>query len=462
MQESLDAFALANEVANRNFTDERLTRRLRRIVAGLAADPEASLPRLFDSAGLEAVYRFFSNHRVMPNDILRPHFEATRQRTEGRDFLVVHDTTQFLFRADGEREGLGRVKRSTAMSKQGFFLHASLAVAADGTRRPLGAAAFYTWVRGPERSGTEYQRWEAQIRESSQRLGGLEHAIHVMDREADDYQMFDALVADDIRFVARVLTDRRVETNNVVSKLREVVREQPATVEREVPLTRRKPKTNPQTNKTHPPRDARTAKLAISATSVTLIRPKHVSETSSKPSLELNVVRVWEPHPPEDVEPIEWLLYTTEPVDSPEQQLAIVDHYRARWVIEEFFKAIKTGCSFEARQLEDYEGLVNLLATFVPIAYQCLLLRSEARRTPQAEAKSVLSGDHIEVLRALGRIKLPEHPTARDVYLAVAALGGHIKYNGDPGWRTLAYGFEKLATLTEGWIAAKLQLRRDQ
>ena len=460
MQEPLDACALANEVANRNFSDQRLTSRLRKIVAGLAANPEASLPRLFDSAGLEAVYRFFSNHRVMPNDILKAHFEATRQRTQGRDFLILHDSTPFLFRAHGERKGLGRIKRNTAMSKEGFFLHASLAVAADGTRRPLGAAAFHTWVRGAERSGTEYQRWEAQIRESSERLDGLKCAIHVMDREADDYQMFGALVGDGIRFVARALSDRRLETDEGVSKLREFVRTQTMTVEREVTLTLRKPKNNPQTNKTHPPRATRAAKLQVSGTRVTLLRP--MSSRSIQPTLDVNVVRVWEPDPPDAAEPVEWLLYTTEPIDSPEQQLAVVDHYRTRWVIEEFFKAIKTGCSFEARQLEDYEGLVNLLATFFPIAYQCLLLRSEARRAPEADAKTVLSADHIEVLRVLGRLKLPEHPTTRDVYLAVAALGGHIKYNGEPGWRTLGYGFQKLAALTEGWLAAKLQLRRDQ
>jgi hypothetical protein len=33
-----------------------------------------------------------------------------------------------------------------------------------------------------------------------------------------------------------------------------------------------------------------------------------------------------------------------------------------RWTIEECLKAIKTGCEFEKRQLQDYEALVNLLA----------------------------------------------------------------------------------------------------
>src|SRR4051812_23128972 len=190
MQEPLDHQALANEVADVNFDDERLNRRLRSIVGTLAANPQVSLPRAFDSAGLEAAYRFFANQRVMPDQILSAHFGATGERTANEDFIVVHDSTDFQFRPEGAREGLGRVKSGAKNGKQGFFFHASLAVAADGSRRPLGLAAFKTWVRGPERSGVEYQRWEDQLRQASEQLDAKTRAIHVMDREADDYQMF--------------------------------------------------------------------------------------------------------------------------------------------------------------------------------------------------------------------------------------------------------------------------------
>lgn len=140
----------------------------------------------------------------------------------------------------------------------------------------------------------------------------------------------------------------------------------------------------------------------------------------------------------------------------------MIDYYRARWMIEEYNKAIKTGCDFESRQLQDYEGLVNLLAVYAPIAYRLLLLRSEAARVPEQPALTVVSQDELDVLRALGRRKLPERPTSRDVYLAIAALGGHIKYNGDPGWLTLARGYEALQSFVTGWIAAKLQRASDQ
>ena len=278
--------------------------------------------------------------------------------------------------------------------------------------------------------------------------------------------MFCALQRDGYRFVMRCLHNRLLANEEgEKKKLHEALVEIETSIEREAQLTRRTERKTDILRKTHPARGARIAKLSVAATTVVLKRPmtRRLTRSDALPeSLPINVVRVWEPAPPADEAPVEWYLYTTEPIETAEQQLKVVDYYRARWVIEEYFKVIKTGCDFKNRQLQDYEGLVNLLATFVPIAYHLLLIRSEARREPHRNALSIVSQDQLDVLRALGRRPLPDAPTTRDVYLAIAALGGHIKYAPDPGWRTLASGYEKLETLTQGWRAAKLQLGSDQ
>jgi hypothetical protein len=105
--------------------------------------------------------------------------------------------------------------------------------------------------------------------------------------------------------------------------------------------------------------------------------------------------------------------------------------------------------------LETLEGLLNVLATFLPVAWRMLRMRTQAKVDPGADPTTVLPAEMIEVLRIFTRIKLPSAPTARDVHLAVAALGGHLKNNGDPGWLTLRRGYDKLRTLTEGWAARK-------
>jgi hypothetical protein len=293
-----------------------------------------------------------------------------------------------------------------------------------------------------------------------------------MDREADDYWLFHNLTSNGERFVVRARakgTRTRLLVDDDFRQLHEAVANMETVVERDVKLTKRRKHRSPTQDIIHPPRESRLTQLSIAARPLTLKSPKrHPSQSKARraatlaSTIAVNVVRVWEQAPPSGEEPVEWVLFTTDPIATVEQILKIVDRYRARWTIEEYFKALKTGCAYESRQLEDHQSLANALAVFAPIACTLLDLRSEARRAPDAPARLVLSKSQIEVLRALGRMPLPEEPTQRDVLLAVAALGGHIKWNGDPGWLTLARGYADLVMLTAGWEAAKLQPARDQ
>lgn len=159
-------------------------------------------------------------------------------------------------------------------------------------------------------------------------------------------------------------------------------------------------------------------------------------------------------------EPVEWTLLTTEPIESPADVERIVDIYRTRWLIEEYFKALKTGCSIEKRQLESKHSLLNALAVFIPIAWRLLRLRNLARDEAEAPATDALSDVQIEVLIATSKKrKLPLKPTVREALLAVAALGGNIKNNGEPGWMVLGRGYDRLLTMETAWRAAR---RSDQ
>jgi hypothetical protein len=151
-------------------------------------------------------------------------------------------------------------------------------------------------------------------------------------------------------------------------------------------------------------------------------------------------------------------LLTTEPIDTEEQLCRIVDWYRARWTIEEFFKALKSGCAIEKRQLESYEALTIALAIFIPIAWRMLLLRSLSRTSPDAPAATIVN----DVQRRVLGIKLRREPstllTVEQCLYAIARLGGHLKSNGAPGWQTLGRGYEKLLILEEGFRAAMAHL----
>jgi hypothetical protein len=469
----LDSAQVVAELGAANFKDRRLAVRLLGLAQRLTARPDVSFPRAFESsAELEAAYRFFGNVAVTPDALLDGHFKGVRRRCEQEStVLALHDTTAISFRGDGQR----RADDGKALPKQRFFAHVALVVSDDGLRRPLGVAGLAAWYRGSSFGGGgwhhEHDRWWQMALLTSERLTH-QSVVHVMDREADDYWLLHQLTSNDQRFIVRARikgTRTRMLADDDFRQLHEVVASLDAVVERDATLGARRKKGSKVHDESYPPRDTRATRLSIAAREVTLKRPKkHPSQPKSRRAAEiaetiaLNVVRVWEPTPPPGETPVEWVLLTTDPIDSEEQILRIVDRYRARWVIEEYFKALKTGCAYESRQLEDYDALVNALAVFAPIACTLLDLRSAAQRTPEAPAELVLTKSQIEVLRVLGRIPLPDAPTQREVLLAVAALGGHIKWSGNPGWLTLGRGYADLLRLTAGWEAAKLQQARDQ
>ena len=68
---------------------------------------------------------------------------------------------------------------------------------------------------------------------------------------------------------------------------------------------------------------------------------------------------------------MEWVLWTSEPVETAEQVAQVVDGYRTRWLIEEYFKALKTGCAFEERQLRSIRTLTNALGLRHPLPTDC-------------------------------------------------------------------------------------------
>lgn len=454
---------IEDEFVGADLGEQRRNKRLSRLVKSLAKDPSLSFPQAMpDSACLEAAYRFFNNVKVEPEKILRPHVEKTVQRVLSEPVtLVAHDSSILSFNSES-KEGLTR-----HFSKQQFMVHCALALQVGEVQRPLGLLALSQHLQIKTEGKCLSERWPDQIR-SVHALGiPPQNVVHLMDRESDDYELLSFMKSIGTRFVTRARFDRRTADGSHVEAWLDRATMH---VEREVRLSRRAPKrVGPKQLKAHPPREMRVAKLSIVAEKVTIPRTWK-SRAAGEKSIQLNVVRVWEPTPPPGEAAVEWLLYTSEPIDTAEQILQVVDWYRARWVIEEFFKSLKTGCSFEKRQLGDLHSLSNALALLAPMAWHLLLIRSEAHSRPQTPAHEVLDEQDLEVLHlaAVRGRELPENPTVLDVMLSIAALGGHQKQNGLPGWQTLARGYQQLRTLVAGWSlrraaeAETLQPLRDQ
>ncbi|HEX2702810.1 MAG TPA: IS4 family transposase [Solirubrobacteraceae bacterium] len=447
---------IALEYRGASLGDMRRSKRLERIGLELARNPDLSFPEAMGSEGqLEALYRFLNNDDVTFEAVHAPHAEQTRLRCQAEErVLVLHDTTILKF--NGDREGLGRLYEEGGT--RGFRLHASLAV--TPARTPLGVLRAETWARTtrPRRDRNrrhtradpqrESLRWGRAVRACEEQLGQAVGAVHVMDREGDNYDLFSELHAAKAHYVIRLANDRRLVGES--QKLKGVVGRAVCLFQREVQVSPRAPG---RPRDRHEARQARAVTLDVSAMTVELSRSNNFAP-SSPPSLKVNVVTVLEHDCPKGEQPIEWYLVTNEPIDTTEQVAAVVDAYRARWVIEELFKALKSGCHIEKRQLESYDALRIALALFLPIAVRLLALRHAARTDPDA-ACAALSARQLQLLRACGTRPLSPTPTNQEVYMALAALGGHLRSNGPPGWIVLGRAFDKLLVLEQGWLAGR-------
>ena len=461
--------SVAEELTSGALGDQRLNARRDRVVAVLERQPDRGFPdACADEAEIEALYRFLRNRRVSPAAVLAPHVAASHARCAAvGEVLVLHDTTDMVFGGRAPRPGLTRL----GPARQGFWVHAALAVSADGLRAPLGVVSLQSYGRRAPSSGArprkdDRARFVDPLKETRRWLDGVTtvrrgveprtSAIHVMDREADSYEILAALIAHRDRFIVRLTHDRRVAAaDGTTTHLTAAIASAAVVCEREVPLAPRHDHGRTLSARTrHPAREGRRAQLQVAAQCVQLQRSPYAKATEAA-TVPVHVVWVREIEAPDGVEPVDWRLATTEPIDTVDQILRIVDWYRTRWMIEEYFKALKTGCAYEQRQLESLQTLQVALALLAPIAWRLLLLRYLAREVPGTPATAVVTARQVQVLRATSAgALLPLVPTVTDALAAVARLGGHLRQNRPPGWLVLARGFQKLQNMELGWIAA--------
>jgi hypothetical protein len=413
-------------------------------------------------AAAEAFYRFVANKRTDWERLMAGHVRKTHERAlECRTVLAVHDSSLCQFEGEDLRDGLFR----SAKDKSGFLAHTCIAVDGNETRRPLGLLGMIPVVRpkfGAPTDGpgqvyeNEAHRWSDLVAIVADELPAGVRVIHVMDREGDAYELLDYMHLMEAEYVVRLAHDRRVPTDNGLEHLSKVLPAAPLMLTRTVQLSRRTDgKRKPADRKTHPARDERVAKLEIRAVATQLRQPRGV-EANTK-LLPVNVVQVVEVDPPEGETPVCWTLATSLPVSTPEEVAAVVDAYRGRWLIEEFFKALKTGCAYEERQLESLDALLVAFSLLAPIAWRLLSLRWMSRNEDDAPANLVFTAEQLVFLRAVDpdqRNRIPPQPTIKQAMFAIARLGGFLKRNKEPGWQVLGRGLMSFNDMYRGYVVA--------
>ena len=325
---------IATELAGIDLGDTRLNERSRLIIEALSANPEASCNAACDGwSDTLGAYRFFKNKSVRPEDILKPHVEATKRRMREHSVaLIAQDTTELDY-SDHPPKDARCLNRETRL---GLYDHTHLAVAPNGLS--LGVVGVEYFDREEENLGKSKERSKLPIeeKESLRWLTGYRLAcelardcqetqiVSVADREADLYDIFmeaekqakehsqsaDFIIRAKIK---RSTPERDPEAGpHAYRKVRDEVSKSELRATQTIDLPRT------------PKRAAREAKLEVRAIRVT-VKPPH--ERSSLPTVTYNVVLVEEVDGPNDGTDVSWLLITSLPIDTLEDiQLVILNH----------------------------------------------------------------------------------------------------------------------------------------
>ncbi|MGE0607060.1 MAG: IS4 family transposase [Pirellulales bacterium] len=421
--------------------DRRRTRRLMKFAAQVAGNPDGSTPEQTEKwADLKAAYRLIDQDEVTFAAVASPHWEMTKASSAER-WLILCDTTEVDFGAGNEAQGLGPL--GTGFGR-GFLLHSGLMVR-PGTNEVRGLAGQVIRYRRPAPKNESNLERLSRDRESQvwgqlfEQIGPPPEGaqfVQVCDRGADDFEVYCRLLLSRHDWVIRA------------SKMGRLVQHEDG----ELPLKNRLTQlpvagTYELTYRSHQ-HGQRTARVEVSFGQVAMPAPKQRSPWLKELGIRLiamNVVQVREVCPPRGVKPLHWALFTSLPVSTFEEAWTVIGYYEQRSMIEDFHKALKTGCRVEERQYETSGRLEAITAVLGVAAVRLLQLRSVARSAPETPAADLVPGHWITVLASLRKREIL---TARDFYRQLAGLGGHMlrKGDGEPGWITLWRGFEKLHT----------------
>ena len=397
--------------------------------------------------------RFLGNSKVTAERVIESWSESTVAALAGRHVLAIQDTSEIHFNtAPQRRRGLGEIGKGNS---HGVLLHPMLAVDADHGNC-LGLLSGKIWTRKGRRtvshdlrdlSDKESQRWIETALASKPLLSDATMVTFIGDRENDIFAFYASVTDERCHAIVRSMHDRMLADDTGLY----------AAIEG-MPVQDRRPIRLPARAR----RPERTALLELRFNTVVLARPQAKSLRHLPKSLPLAVIEVREVNPPAGVEPLHWRLLTTHRLANAQEAWQVVEWYKQRWIIEQFFRVLKTqGFRLEDSQIGTAERLLKLVAIAAKAAVITIQLL-QARDGGQQPTHMAFSAREVAALTALNqklearskRLKNPHLPHC----LAWAAwiigrLGGWDGYQSSkpPGPITFKNGLEYFYAVAAGW-----------
>ena len=447
------------EMAGLDLGDQRLNARQCLLLERFCANPQGSIPESSKGwAETQAAYRFFNNEKVTAAAVLKPHRQATIERICQNDVvLILQDTTEMEL----DRSPEGGFGKLTYEARIGLMDHTRLAITPDGLC--LGVTGCEIWARPLENphAGTHNRDRAIEDKESMRWLSGYRDAcgiakqaaqtlvVSVADRECDVYECFietpEPSVGQSAHWITRSGQNRRLTPqdgdDSEALKLRAALVDLPVKSARVVQIGAR------------PNQPARQATVEIRAGRVTLKAPDRKELKLADKTV--NVVWVHEPHPPAGLDPVDWVLLTSLPIQEPQDVERVVDWYAARWWIEIFFRTYQQGCRTERLQLQTVDRVTPALALYKIVAWRLQYVTMLGRECPHVSCETVFAEAEWRGSWpvATGQPAPEKPPTLGEFLHQVARLGGHLarKHDGPPGPEVIWRGLRRVFDFSLAW-----------
>lgn len=451
----------ASQIAGQaDFSDERLNTRYGLILQALANKPLDSFPQACQTKkATKGLYRFVENNRLEVADFLQPLVDTTLEACRGlKTVLAIQDSSSANYASLLHTKGLGKLNDSEAL---GLHFHTTIGVQSDGVVRGLLHQSH--WSRPPEAAtgADEHKHKPIQDKESYKWLEGIEaveaavenlpaaqrpRLIHIFDREGDIHEVLQRISASEHGAVIRVAQKNRTIAGPLGCVAAAIAAAPCLGVKSiDVPAQQGRAK--------------RKAKLELRSRTVTITadHKKH----PHRQAVVWTLVEAKEIDAPAGVEPLHWLLWTTEPADTVAQVEEILRLYKLRWLVEDFHLTLKSGCRIEELRLETADRLIKAILMYSAVALRIVALRDLARQSPDTPCTVLLTTDQWQALYGYIQEKpataATKIPTIRQAVLWIGRLGGHLNRKGDgmPGVRVLWRGWRDLAVLLAGYLVGR-------
>lgn len=442
-----------DEMETADMGDRRLNARAAIVLEQLGAHPQYSIPAACGGwPETVAAYRFFDNEKVDFESVLTPHLDATLQRMAAFPVvLLVQDTTENDESVCLGPKGLGTLKETEKYERR---LHPTVAFTPD--RICLGIVHAIWWERSEPSPRKERRtkgvdekesaRWVESYQASCALQGQLPTTllVNIADAEGDMYEWFaeyDSFApVTRAEWMVRAAQDRRLDgvepevEGAVPKKLWDALKQAPVQGQLEVEVQKR------------PKRAARTTQVTVRSATVKLTPPRRSGYRL--PEVTVQAVWVYEDRPPAGVEPLEWLLLTSLPVDTFERAAQVVAWYAVRWEIEIYFHVLKSGCKIEELQLQLPERWLPCLAIYMIVAWRVLFTLMLGRAIPDLPCDLIFDLKEWQAAYIVSERRLPPDtpPRLGEIVRLIASLGGYLgrKHDPPPGPKVMWIGLQRI------------------